>query len=198
MDEPGGTVRIEVPGEVDDSEDVHAEVCIHPEHHREDGGDQDDHRHHLDELEDKLYRRCFDKVTCSIGRKSKFRIFHVDHFKVDDLCGDDKVDGEEEEEANTLIGRKESSTSMVDKKRDGKISVVKLQKIISRLEDHENPLYLGPVVNRMDQKSKRDMVKNTLNEIDKNQDGYICYEEFKQFVAKVRRSQILSTQKSRY
>merc|ERR1712107_553612 len=84
------------------------------------------------------------------------------------------------------------------KKRDGKISVVKLQKIISRLEDHENPLYLGPVVNRMDQKSKRDMVKNTLNEIDKNQDGYICYEEFKQFVAKVRRSQILSTQKSRH
>ena len=109
------------------------------------------------------------------------------------------MDGEEEEEeATTLMGRKESSTSMVDKKRDGKISVVKLQKIISRLEDHENPLYLGPVVNRMDQKSKRDMVKNTLNEIDKNQDGYICYEEFKQFVAKVRRSQILSTQKSRY
>jgi len=178
MDEPGRAVRIEVPGEVGDSEDVHAEVCIHPEHHREDGGEQDDHRHHLDELEDKLYRRCFDKV--------------------DDLCGDDKVDGEEEEETNTLVGRKESSTSMVDKKRDGKISVVKLQKIISRLEDHENPLYLGPVVNRMDQKSKRDMVKNTLNEIDKNQDGYICYEEFKQFVAKVRRSQILSTQKSRH
>ena len=64
MDEPGRTVKIEVPDEVDDSEDVHAEVCIHPEHHREDGGEQDDHRHHLDELEDKLYRRCFDKVTC--------------------------------------------------------------------------------------------------------------------------------------
>ena len=195
MDEPGRAVRIEVPGEVGDSEDVHAEVCIHPEHHREDGGEQDDHRQHLNELEDKLYRRCFDKVTCSVQWKSYFQ---DNHFKVDDLCGDDKVDGEEEEEANTLMGRKESSTSMVDKKRDGKISVVKLQKIISRLEDHENPLYLGPVVNRMDQKSKRDMVKNTLNEIDKNQDGYICYEEFKQFVAKVRRSQILSTQKSRY
>ena len=80
MDEPGRTVKIEVPDEVDDSEDVHAEVCIHPEHHREDGGEQDDHRHHLDELEDKLYRRCFDKVTCSIRRKSKFCIFHVDHF----------------------------------------------------------------------------------------------------------------------
>ena len=120
-------------------------------------------------------------------------------YQVDDLCGDDKVDGEEEEEeaANTLIDRKESSSSMPDKKRDGKISVVKLQKIISRLEDHENPLYMGPVVKRMDQQSKRDIVKNTLNEIDKNQDGYICYDEFKAFVAKVRRSQIMSTQHSR-
>ena len=85
MDEPGRAVRIEVPDEVGDSEDVHAEVCIHPEHHREDsvvsnGAEQDNHRHHLDELEDKLYRRCFDKVTCSIRRKSKFCIFHVDHF----------------------------------------------------------------------------------------------------------------------
>ena len=121
-------------------------------------------------------------------------------YQVDDLCGDDKVDGEEEEEeaANTLIDRKESSSSMPDKKRDGKISVVKLQKIISRLEDHENPLYMGPVVKRMDQQSKRDIVKNTLNEIDKNQDGYICYDEFKAFVAKVRRSQIMSTQHSRH
>ena len=108
------------------------------------------------------------------------------------------MDGEEEEEeANTLLDRKESASSMPDKKRDGKISVVKLQKIISRLEDHENPLYMGPVVKRMDQQSKRDIVKNTLNEIDKNQDGYICYDEFKMFVAKVRRSQIMSTQHSR-
>ena len=108
------------------------------------------------------------------------------------------MDGEEEEEeANKLIDRKESTISMRDKKRDGKISVVKLQKIISRLEDHENPLYMGPVVKRMDQQSKREIVKNTLNEIDKNKDGYICYEEFKIFVAKVRRSQIMSTQKSR-
>ena len=108
------------------------------------------------------------------------------------------MDGEEEEEeANKLLDRKESSISMRDKKRDGKISVVKLQKIIDRLEDHENPLYMGPVVKRMDQKSKRDIVSNTLNEIDKNKDGYICYEEFKMFVAKVRRSQIMSTQHSR-
>ena len=108
------------------------------------------------------------------------------------------MDGEEEEEeANKLIDRKESTISMRDKKRDGKISVVKLQKIISRLEDHENPLYMGPVVKRMDQQSNREIVKNTLNEIDKNKDGYICYEEFKIFVAKVRRSQIMSTQKSR-
>ena len=117
--------------------------------------------------------------------------------QVDDLCGDDKVDGAEEEEANNLLDRKESTNSMVDKRRDGKISVVKLQKIISRLEDDENPLYMGPAVKRMDQKSKRDIVHSTLNEIDKNQDGYICYEEFKMFVAKVRRSQIMSTQKSR-
>ena len=117
--------------------------------------------------------------------------------QVDDLCGDDKVDGAEAEEANNLLDRKESTNSMVDKRRDGKISVVKLQKIISRLEDDENPLYMGPAVKRMDQKSKRDIVHSTLNEIDKNQDGYICYEEFKMFVAKVRRSQIMSTQKSR-
>jgi rhomboid-related protein 1/2/3 len=50
----------------------------------------------------------------------------------------------------------------------------------------------------MDQQSKRDIVKNTLNEIDKNQDGYICYDEFKAFVAKVRRSQIMSTQHSSF
>ena len=74
MDEPGRTVRIDVPGEVGDSEDVHAEVCIHPEHHREDGGDQDDHRHHLDELEDKLYRRCFDKVTILSTEKIVFSL----------------------------------------------------------------------------------------------------------------------------
>ena len=73
MDEPGGTVRIDVPDAVNDSEDVHAEVCIHPEHHREDnGGEQDDHRHHLDELEDKLYRRCFDKVTLLSTEKIVF------------------------------------------------------------------------------------------------------------------------------
>ena len=41
MDEPGRTVRIDVPDAVDDGEDVHAEVCIHPEHHQEDGGDQE-------------------------------------------------------------------------------------------------------------------------------------------------------------
>ena len=49
----------------------------------------------------------------------------------------------------------------------------------------------------MDQKSKQEMVKNALKEVDKNQDGYICYEEFKQFVAKTRRAQILSTLKPR-
>ena len=81
MDEPGRTVKIEVPDEVDDSEDVHAEVCIHPEHHREDGGEQYDHRHHLDELEDKLYRRCFDKVNCLVQRRSytyrnKFKVLY--------------------------------------------------------------------------------------------------------------------------
>ena len=109
------------------------------------------------------------------------------------------MDGEEEEEeGNNLIGpdRKESSISMRDRKRDGKISIVKLQKIISRLENHENPLYMGPVVNRMDQDNKRDIVKKSLMEIDKNQDGYICYDEFKMFLAKVRRSQIMSTQQS--
>ena len=77
MDEPGRAVRIEVPGEVGDSEDVHAEVCIHPEHHREDGGEQDDHRHHLDELEDKLYRRCFDKVTCSIKEENQSFVYFM-------------------------------------------------------------------------------------------------------------------------
>jgi len=189
MGEPAEVVKIqdeviEVPDDKEEGvdDDVHAEVCIHPGRHREDSGfsnGEDDVQQRLSELEDKLYRRCFDKV--------------------DDLCGDDKVDGEEEEEeANKFIDRKESTVSMRDKKRDGKISVVKLQKIISRLEDHENPLYMGPVVKRMDQQSNREIVKNTLNEIDKNKDGYICYEEFKMFVAKVRRSQIMSTQKSRH
>lgn len=178
MGEPDRDEVIDVP----EADDVHAEVCIRPDCHREDSGfsndGEDNVQHKLSELEDKLYRRCFDKV--------------------DDLCGDDKVDAAEEEEANNLLDRKESTNSMVDKRRDGKISVVKLQKIISRLEDDENPLYMGPAVKRMDQKSKRDIVHSTLNEIDKNQDGYICYEEFKMFVAKVRRSQIMSTQKSRH
>ena len=49
-----------------DEDDVHAEVCIHPGRHREDSGfsngEEDDAQHRLSELEDKLYRRCFDKV----------------------------------------------------------------------------------------------------------------------------------------
>ena len=194
MGEPGRDEVIDVP----EADDVHAEVCIRPDCHREDSGfsndGEDNVQHKLSELEDKLYRRCFDKVTSLIW---KYPFYNLELDQVDDLCGDDKVDAAEEEEANNLLDRKESTNSMVDKRRDGKISVVKLQKIISRLEDDENPLYMGPAVKRMDQKSKRDIVHSTLNEIDKNQDGYICYEEFKMFVAKVRRSQIMSTQKSR-
>ena len=57
-----------------EGDDVHAEVCIQPGHHREDSGfsngEEDDAQHRLSELEDKLYRRCFDKVTFSTTTNS--------------------------------------------------------------------------------------------------------------------------------
>ena len=54
----------------EEEDDVHAEVCIQPGCHREDSGfsngEGDDEQHRLSELEDKLYRRCFDKVRFSM------------------------------------------------------------------------------------------------------------------------------------
>lgn len=119
----------------------------------------------LSDLEEKLYRRCFDKV--------------------DDLCGYDQLDvGEEMEQ--------------LDKRRDGLISVVKLQKIISRLEHEDNLFYMGPVVRKMDRRKERHLLKQSLHEVDTNHDGYISYEEYKQFVLKMRRGHIFTTQVSRY
>jgi hypothetical protein len=122
----------------------------------------------LSEAEEKLFRRCFDNV--------------------DDLCGQDLVDGNADE-------------SEIDRRRDGRISVMKLKKLISRLEDSENILYMGPCVQQMDQKAKRNLVKETLNEIDTNNDGCISYEEYKIFVGKMKRvgrGQTLATYESRY
>ena len=153
--------------------------------------DEESDDEELKAKEDKLYRRCFDKV--------------------DDLCGnDDNVDGSgfklkfwksDEDKANVHTEEeKRRKESLMDKRRDGKISINKLQRIISRLEDNENPLYIGPVVNMMDQETKKEIVKKTLNEIDTNNDGFICYDEFKTFVGRVRktgRSQMYKTQESR-
>ena len=68
MGEPGRDEVIDVP----EADDVHAEVCIRPDCHREDSGfsndGEDNVQHKLSELEDKLYRRCFDKVTSLIWK----------------------------------------------------------------------------------------------------------------------------------
>ena len=64
------------------------------------------------------------------------------------------------------------------------------------MENHKNPLYMGPVVKNMDEHSKRDNVKKALIEIDKDQNGFISYDEFKLFFQMVRRSEIMSTQQS--
>ena len=58
---------IEVPDtKEEEGDDVHAEVCIQPGRHREDSGEDEK----LSEMEDKLYRRCFDKVIFSMNPKS--------------------------------------------------------------------------------------------------------------------------------
>ena len=77
MGEPDKVVKIqdeviEIPNkkEGEEEDDVLAEVCIDPGHHHEDSGfsngEEDDEQHRLSELEDALWRRCFDKVTFSI------------------------------------------------------------------------------------------------------------------------------------
>ena len=87
MGEPDEAVKIheEVIAVPDDKEegadDVHAEVCIHPERHREDSGfstnGEDNVQQRLSELEDKLYRRCFDKVIFSLHKKARECIFRL-------------------------------------------------------------------------------------------------------------------------
>ena len=80
MGEPDTAVKIndeviEVPDDKEEEgDDVHAEVCIHPGRHREDSGfsnGEDDVQQRLSELEDKLYRRCFDKVMFSMRTKTQ-------------------------------------------------------------------------------------------------------------------------------
>ena len=84
MGEPKEAVKIqdeviEVPDDKEEEgEDVHAEVCIHPSRHREDSGvsnGEEDVQQRLSELEDKLYRRCFDKVMFSMHKKAPQNIF---------------------------------------------------------------------------------------------------------------------------
>ena len=85
----------------------------------------------------------------------------------------------------------------IDRKRDGKISVCKLNFLISRLEDPNHLLYVGPVVNKMDQPGKLNAVKHAIEDIDLDNDGFISFDEFKLHVQRVKRSQILQTSKSR-
>ena len=77
MGEPGHkTVKIqdeviEVPdNKEEEGDDVLAEVCINPRHHSEDSGFSNGEDEKLSELEDKLYRRCFDKVIFSMHPKA--------------------------------------------------------------------------------------------------------------------------------
>ena len=81
MGEPAEAVKIqdeviEVPDDKEEGvdDDVHAEVCIHPGRHREDSGfstnGEGDVQQRLSELEDKLYRRCFDKVVFSMHKQA--------------------------------------------------------------------------------------------------------------------------------
>ena len=62
---------IEVPDTKEgEGDDVHAEVCIQPGRNREDSGFSTGEDEKLSEMEDKLYRRCFDKVIFSTLPKS--------------------------------------------------------------------------------------------------------------------------------
>ena len=62
---------IEVPDtKEEEGDDVHAEVCVQPGRHREDSGFSTGEDEKLSEMEDKLYRRCFDKVIFSMLPKS--------------------------------------------------------------------------------------------------------------------------------
>ena len=62
-----------------EGDDVHAEVCIHPGRHREDSGfstnGEDDVQQRISDLEDKLYRRCFDKVIFSMHTQAPAYFF---------------------------------------------------------------------------------------------------------------------------
>ena len=121
----------------------------------------------ITDQEEKQLRRCFNQA--------------------DDLCGEDLMDGYE-----CPLNEKD-----VDRKRDEKISVSKLNFLISRLEDSNHLLYVGPVVHKMDQPGKLNAVKHAIEVIDLNNDGFISFDEFKLHVQRVKRSQILKTSKSR-
>ena len=116
---------------------------------------------YISESEEKLLRRCFDKV--------------------DDMCGDD---------VECVMGPDGS----IDCRRDGKVSITKLKVIIARMEDMDNPLSMGPVV---DKKGQSILIGSTIDEIDKDDNGFIEYNEFKEFVTENKRRHIYNTQASR-
>ena len=122
----------------------------------------------ITDQEEKQLRRCFNQA--------------------DDLCGEDLMNG-----YKCPLNVKD-----IDRKRDGKISVSKLNFLISRLEDPNHLLYVGPVVNKMDQPGKLNAVKHAIEDIDLDNDGFISFDEFKLHVQRVKRSQIMQTSKSRY
>ena len=121
----------------------------------------------ITDQEEKQLRRCFDQA--------------------DDLCGEDQMD-----EDKCPLNEK-----VINCNRNRKISVAKLNYLISRLEDPDHLLYVGPVVNKMDQPGKINSVKQAIEDVDLDNDGFISFDEFKLHVQSVKRGKILQHQHSR-
>ena len=101
--------------------------------------------------------------------------------QADDLCGEDQMD----EDKCPL------NDEVMNCTRNRKISVAKPNYLIGCLEDPDHLLYVGPVVNKMDQPGKNNSVKQAIEDVDLDNDGFISFDEFKLHVQRVKRSTIL-------